>query len=113
MPAHVGEHQTYLSAVDSWLANPNTSGGVVRSALDSVLENSPRMVQGCRQRGGGFLSAYNYANIWIVCPKSTMYSNIQHPSPTILQTCLHPYGDSEISRKVIDLGTQTASCSSG
>jgi len=40
MPAHVGEHQTYLSAVDSWLANPNTSGGVVRSALDSVLENS-------------------------------------------------------------------------
>jgi len=40
MPAHVGEPQTYLSAVDSWLANPNMSGGVVRSALDSVLENS-------------------------------------------------------------------------
>ena len=70
------------------------SGGVVRSALDSVLENSlPK--DGARVRctkGRGSLSAYNYTNIWIVCRKNTMhsmqYSTSQPHNPTNLSTPL-------------------------
>ena len=87
MPAHVGEHQTCSSAVDlGWQIQTRVVGLSVQPLIQYWRTHSPRMVQGCRQRGGGFLSAYYNANIWIVCPKSTMYSNIQHPSPTILQT---------------------------
>ena len=106
LPMLVNTKRICLQWTRGWQIQTRVVGLSVQPLIQYWRTHSPRMVQGCRQRGGGFLSAYYNANIWIVCPKSTMYSNIQHPSPTILPTCLQTCGDSEISRKLIDLGTQ-------
>ena len=108
LPMLVNTKRICLQWTRGWQIQTRVVGLCDQPLIHYWRTHSPRMVQGCRRRGGGFLSAYNYANIWIVCLNVQQYSTSQPNNLTNLSTNLWwQWNKQEVDRS----GHTTASCS--